>query len=320
MTENSCLSADVAGGSPHAPRLPDKKRARMMRRAATASVVVASLLVGVKTFAYMTTDSVAMLGALADSAADLVSSLGILFAVRQALMPADTEHRFGHGKAEPLIGLAQSLFIAGSATFVLTEAVRHILSPSPVENPFSGIGVILFSIVVTIGLVFYQHRAIRVTGSLAIAADRAHYTSDLLTNLGVVIALLMSAFIGWQLADPIIGVAIAGVLYATSWWLLRRSLDQLMDREFPEHDRKMIKTVVLGHERVRGMHDLRTRVAGTQSFIQIHIEMDPTLNLAQAHEASDEIENALRETFPQAEIFIHLDPHGREEPPPLALS
>ncbi len=320
MNDRMGLGLNTAGGSPHTPRVPDKGRARLMRRAATASVAVATLLVGAKAIAYIGTDSVAVLGALADSAADLVASLGILFAVRQALTPADNEHRFGHGKAEPLIGLAQSLFIAGSATFVLAEAVGHLLSPAPVANPIGGVGVIIFSMVVTVGLVLYQRRTIRATGSLAIAADSAHYSGDLLTNLGAIVALLMSAYLGWQLADPIIALAIAGVLYWTAFWVLRGSLDQLMDRELPEDDRARIKTIVLGHHRVKGVHDLRTRAAGTQSFIQIHVEMDSMLNLAEAHEASDEIENALRIAFPQAEILIHLDPHGREEPPPLALS
>ncbi len=320
MSENARLPSGITSGSPHAPRLPDKNRARMMRRAALASVVVAALLVGVKALAYLTTDSVAVLGALADSAADFVASLGILFSVRHALTPADTEHRFGHGKAEPLVGLMQSLFIAGSATVLISEAFQLLLSPAPVLNPLSGVGVMLFSMAMTVGLVAYQRRTIRATGSLAITADSAHYAGDLLTNIGVVVALLMSSYLGWQLADPIIGIVIAGVLYLTAWWVLRRSLDHLMDRELPEEDRERIKMVILNHHEVKGMHDLRTRASGTQSFIQVHVERDPTINLAEAHEASDEVENTLRAAFPHAEILIHLDPHGSEEPPPLARS
>lgn len=291
-----------------------------MQNAAIASVSVAALLVIAKAFAYFGTHSVAVLGALADSSADLVSSLGILFAVRHALVPADNEHRFGHGKAEPLTGLVQVLFIAGSATFVLVEAVRHLLTPQPVENPYSGIGVILFSIVLSIGLVVYQRRVMRETGSPAIAADSVHYASDLLTNLGVIAALLLSATLGWQLADPIIGIAIAGVIYFAAWSVLRNSLDQLMDHELPEAERERIRTIVLGHPRVKGVHDLRTRTAGTQSFIQVHVEMDPALKLAEAHGASDEVERQLRAAFPRAEILIHVDPYGREDPPPLARS
>lgn len=291
-----------------------------MRSAAAASVGVAALLVVVKAAAYIGTGSVAVLGALADSAADLVASLGILFAVRQALTPADTEHRFGHGKAEPLIGLAQSLFIAGSATFLLAEAVSHSISPQPITNALSGIGVIVFSIAVTAGLVMYQRKIVHATGSLAIEADSAHYAGDVLTNLGVIAALLMSTYLGWQYADGIVGFIIAGVLYWGAWWVLRGSLDQLMDREFPEADREQIKKIAFDHHQVKGLHDLRTRASGTQSFIQLHIEMDPALNLAEAHHASDEIEKELRVAFPHAEILIHLDPHGSEEPPPLALS
>ena len=320
MSTPSGPAADSLHGSPHAPHMPDKVRARLMRRTAAASVAVAAFLVVAKSLAYIGTDSVAMLGTLADSSADLVASLGIVFAVRQALTPADRHHRFGHGKAEPLIGLAQALFIAGSATFLLSEAIRHFVSPSPVENPLGGVGVILFSILMTAGLVLYQRKTIRATGSLAISADRAHYAGDLLTNVGVIVALLLSSFWGWYLADPIIGLMIAAVLFLSAWHVLRKSLDQLMDHEFPEQDRERIKRIVLDHQEVKGLHDLRTRAAGTQRFIQIHIEMDSMLSLAEAHESSDEIENELRAAFPNAEIFIHLDPHGSEEPPKLALS
>ena len=319
MADRKAVSLTAAASSPP-PRLSDKKLAQAMRRAALASVGTASLLVAVKSFAYLATGSVAMLGALADSAVDLVASLGILFAVGHSLTPPDAEHRFGHGKAEPLIGLAQMLFIAGSATYVAYEAIRHLIAPEPVENPFAGVGVLLFSIAVTFALVLYQRRVVRQTGSPAIAADNMHYAGDLLTNLGAIAALLLSTYLGWRLADPIIGLGIAAVLYFSAWTVFRASLDQLMDREMPDEDRERIKAIIAEHPAVKGVHDLRTRLAGTQSFIQVHIEMDPALSLGDAHEASEEIDRRLRAAFPRIEILIHLDPFGRDAPSPLARS
>jgi ferrous-iron efflux pump FieF len=291
-----------------------------MRRAAFASVCVALILVAIKAAAYFATGSVAMLGSLADSAVDLAASLAILYAVQQALTPADSEHRFGHGKAEPLAGLIQVAFIVGSATFLAFEAVRRFVMPEDLTQPLAGIGVIVISTILTLGLVLYQRKVIGVTGSLAVASDSLHYAGDLVTNLGVVAALVLSYYFGLGLADPLIGLAIAVVLYASAWWVLRQSLDQLMDRELPEAEREKIRRLILGVPRVRALHDLRTRSAGIQSFIQVHVEMDPALNLGQAHEVGDAVEQTLRCAFPKAEILIHIDPHGSESPPPLALS
>ena len=306
--------------SAHAPRIPDPGAAKYMLRAAWGSVGVAVVLVVVKGGAYFYTGSVAVLAALADSAIDLVASLGNLVAVRQALMPADRQHRFGHGKAEPLAGLAQGAFIAVSTSFLAFESVRHLLAPHPLAHGMAGVLVILFSMAATLGLVAYQRRAVRRSGSVAIAADSMHYSGDLLTNAGVVAALILSTYFGWYLADPLIGLAVAAILVWSAWWVVRRSSDQLMDRELPEADRERIKDIVFNHKQVRGLHDLRTRSAGAVSFIQIHIELDPGLSLVRAHQASDEVESALLKAFPGAEILIHIDPHGIEAPPPLALS
>lgn len=306
--------------SRHTPSLPIPAHAQLMRRAAAASVAVSALLVVVKLGAYAFTGSVAMLGALADSAVDLVASSGNLFAVRQSLTPADRQHRFGHGKAEPLAGLAQAAFIIGSATFLAFESIRHLIEPHGLSNETVGIVVMVFSILATVALVAFQRHVVRLTGSPAILADNLHYAGDLLTNFGVIAGILLSARLGWLAADPLIGLAIAGVIAWSGWHVFRQSYDQLMDRELPEADRQKIRALVLSHPRVRGLHDLRTRAAGTLSFIQLHIEMDPSLTLAQAHEASDEVEGSLLKIFPGAEIMIHQDPHGIEKPPPLALS
>jgi ferrous-iron efflux pump FieF len=291
-----------------------------MRRAAFAAVAVSAVLVILKASAYIVTGSVAMMASLADSALDLFASSINLFAIREALTPADREHRFGHGKAEPLAGLAQGAFIAGSATFLTVESIGRIVSPRIVNHARVGLAVMIFSIAAVLCLVLYQRLAVRKTGSIAIRADRLHYLGDLLTNIGVAVGILLSARFGILIADPVVGLGVAAVLAASAWSVFRQSYDQLMDRELPDEDRDRIKAIVRKHTDVRNLHDLRTRAAGISRFIQLHIELDPAISLTRAHEVSDEVEQELLAAFPDAQVIIHQDPAGVERPLPLARS
>jgi ferrous-iron efflux pump FieF len=288
-----------------------------MRNAAIASLSVSIFLVAIKALAYFGSHSVSVLAALTDSALDLFSSTLNLVAIRSALTPADAEHRFGHGKAEPLAGLAQGAFIAGSASFLVVQAINRFISPEPVAQGSIALAVMLISIAVTFGLITYQRHVVRATGSIAITADRAHYASDLLTNLGVVVALILSAGFKMEMADPIIALIVAGVLIWSAWGVFRQSYDQLMDRELPDDARDNIRAVVMRHPEVRNLHDLRTRAAGVHTFIQFHIELDPAISLMRAHEVSDAVEAEVCAAFPHAEVIIHQDPAGVEMPPEL---
>src|ERR1700738_4662147 len=287
---------------------------RLRRMATYASVAVAAVLIAVKFAAWLETGSVALLSSLVDSLLDAVASLVNLVAVRHAMSPADREHRFGHGKAEPLAVLGQSAFITGSAMLLLAEAVRRLISPTPVENPPAGIAVMVFSIVVTIGLVLYQRYVVRRTGSIAITADEIHYRSDLVLNMGVIIALLLGGALHQPLLDPLFGAAIGVWIVCSAVRLARLSLFQLMDHELPDDEREAIRAIAQSHPEVAAAHDLRTRIAGPTAFIQLHIEMDGAMSLIRAHEISDEVEAKLRAAYPNAEIIIHQDPEGIEEP------
>jgi ferrous-iron efflux pump FieF len=287
---------------------------RLRRRATYASVAVALLLVAVKLGAWLVTGSVSLLSSLLDSLLDTTASVVNLLAVRHALVPADREHRFGHGKAEPLAGLAQAAFIGGSALFLIVEAVQRFIRPENVEHAVLGIGVTLFAIVVTVGLVRFQRYVVARTGSVAISADELHYRSDLVLNGSVIAALLLSSLLGWRLADPLFGIGIALWIIWSAWRIVRASLVQLMDRELPDEERARIRALAEAHPEVKSVHELKTRSAGPISFIQMHLEMDGDMSLAHAHEVSDEVEATIREAFPAAEILIHQDPEGVEEP------
>ncbi|HEX4370109.1 MAG TPA: cation diffusion facilitator family transporter [Rhizomicrobium sp.] len=283
-----------------------------MRRAAKASVGVSLFLVAIKTYAYFASHSVAMLASMADSALDLFTAGLNLFAIHEALAPADKEHRFGHGKAEPLAGLAQGAFITASAMFLVIQAVQRLLNPQPIDHGLEALLVMLIAIAMAIGLILYERSVIKRTGSLAVSADQTHYLGDLVTNIGVVIAILLATVLGWQSADPIIALLVAAVLVGSAWLVFRKCLDQLMDHELPDADRAKIVSIVRAHPQVKNLHDLKTRAAGLYTFIQCHIELDPDMPLAEAHAVSDEVEHELCAAFDKAEVIIHQDPAGLE--------
>ena len=301
-----------------APIAPPHDVARLMRLATRASVAVALVLIVAKTAAWWLTDSVALLSTLVDSLLDAAASLLTLFAVHHAVQPADAEHRFGHGKAEALASLGQAAFVAGSGVLVLAEAVRRFVDPKPVGYEYVGIGVMVFSIVLTLALVLFQRRVVRRTGSLAVSGDALHYVGDLVTNASVIVALAINLLWGWRLADAIFAIAIVGYLLWNAWQIGRKALDQLMDRELADADRDRIIAIAKAHPATRAVHDLRTRRSGLLSFIQFHLALDPAMPLVRAHEISDAIEAEICAAFPNAEVIIHQDPAGFEAPHPAA--
>jgi ferrous-iron efflux pump FieF len=288
----------------------------LMKRAAIASVCVSLFLLTIKTFAYFASHSVAMLASLADSALDLFTSAINLFAIRHALTPADAEHRFGHGKAEPLAGLAQGAFICASALFVGVQAVNRILVPEAIEHSIPALVVMCVAIFCAIALILYERSVVAKTGSLAVEADQTHYIGDLATNVGVVLALVLTGYLGWTLADPLIAMAVAGLMAFTAFGVARRAFDQLMDRELPDEDRARIVRIAQAHDAVKNVHDLKTRQAGLSTFIQLHLALDPAMSLADAHAISDGVEQALLKAYPGADVIIHQDPFGLEPLPP----
>lgn len=291
----------------------DAPPSRLMRFATYAAVVTAVMLIIVKLIAFLFTNSVSILSSLADSTLDLMASAINLWAVKHALTPADREHRFGHGKAEPLSGLAQSAFVAGSAVLLIVESVSRFSKLEPVAAGDLGIAVMVFSIVATLFLVAFQKYVVKKTGSVAIGADSLHYTGDLLLNLSVIVALVMTTYGGITWADPVFAIGIAAFLLWNASRIARQSIEVLMDRELPEDERAAIKATVLKHPKVLGVHELRTRSTGLQKFIQLHMVLDPDLTLLQAHAISDEVEMALMADYPGADIIIHQDPEGIEE-------
>jgi ferrous-iron efflux pump FieF len=288
-------------------------------RAAMASVSTAFFLLLLKGYAAWRTGSVAMLGSLADTGLDLIASLVILFGVRLAAMPADHDHRFGHGKAEALAALFQIGLIVVSALGIGWRAIDRLLHGEATAHAEYGIAVSLVAIVATFGLLFYQRRVIARTGSVAIEADHVHYQTDLLLNLAVIVALVLDQYLGLTGADPLFGMGIALWLAWGAWRASSRAIDQLMDREWPEEKRRHFLAVAERHPELKGIHDLRTRTSGSRDFVQFHIWVDPTMTVIEAHRVMDEVEHKLAHEFPACEILIHIDPEGHVDQPEIHL-
>ena len=285
----------------------------LITTATYGAVGIAAILITAKFFAWMRTDSLSLQASLIDSLLDMVASIINLLVVRQALKPADEEHRFGHGKAEALGGLSQSAFIAGSAVWLIIDAIHRLINPHPLQDGKIGSLIMIIASILTLCLVLYQRYVIKQTRSLAIAADSLHYLGDFYTNIGVLISLNVSVFLGWTRLDSLVGAGIAAYILHSSWRIGRRSLDVLMDRELPDAARLQITEIALNHPHVWGVHDLRTRSAGLQDFIQMHLDMDEKLSLLEAHDIANDVELAVQKAFPHAEVIIHQDPIPNQE-------
>jgi ferrous-iron efflux pump FieF len=274
---------------------------------------MAVILIALKSWAALQTSSMAMLGSLADSSLDLVASLVVLLGVRIAATPADREHRFGHGKAEALAALVQIVLITLSAVFIAFRAVQRMLVGAPTADAELGIGVSLFAIVLTIGLISYQRFVIRRTGSIAIGTDRLHYASDLMLNGSVIAALVLDQYVGLTGADAVFGLLIAAWLLWGAWSSSSEALNQLMDREWPVDARAEFLAATREYPELAGLHDLRTRSSGTHRFVQFHVWVPADWTVRQAHDRLDRVEERLQERFPDTEILIHVDPEGQTD-------
>ena len=288
-------------------RRDDRREHRLLLVAGLASVLTALILIAAKAIAWLMTGSVSLLASLVDSVMDSIASLINFFAIRYSLVPADEEHRFGHGKAEALAGLGQAVFIAGSSVFLIHQSVTKLMDPQPISENGAGVAVMLFSIVLTFGLLLIQKYVVRETGSTAIEADSLHYLSDLAVKVGIIVVLVVSQF-GYLWLDGVVGLVIAVFILFSAWHIAYESAQLLLDREIPGEVREVITAIVADHPQALGFHDLRTRQSGRTQFIQLHVDMDQNLTLLQAHDLATRIETRIQEAFPMADVIIHQDP------------
>jgi ferrous-iron efflux pump FieF len=281
--------------------------AQLLKRVTYASVVTAVILIIVKAIAWYLSSSIGILASLVDSLMDSFTSIINLFAVRYALQPPDEDHPYGHGKAEPLAGLAQASFIAGSAVFLIFNAIERLQNPHELSHGTLGIAVMVFSIVLTLLLISYQKHVIKITNNLAIKADSLHYVTDLLTNISIIGALFLTLN-GYLWADGVFAILIALYIFKSAYEIGYHSFQQLMDKKLDEETENLILKTINETKDVIGLHDFRTRQSGKDKFIQFHLELDERFSLLKAHEIADGLEKKLMSLIPDAEIIIHEDP------------
>lgn len=283
------------------------QHARLMRQATSAALATALLLALAKAVAWWLSGSVSLLAGLTDSLLDGAASLLNLIAVHYALRPADEDHRYGHGKAEALAGLAQALFIGASSVLVTLQAIERLQHPQPLGAQALGIAVMLLSLGMTIALLLFQRHVIRITGSTAIRADSLHYRSDLLLNSGILLALVLAG-LGWQRLDPLFGLGIAAYILWSAISIVREAVAVLMDEALPADVNERMQALACAVPGVLGAHDLRTRISGTRWFVQLHLELPGELSLSEAHRRCEAVEQAIHAAYPRAEVLVHADP------------
>ncbi|MGE1560036.1 CDF family cation-efflux transporter FieF [Pantoea septica] len=281
--------------------------ARLVKRAALAATILATSLLIVKIFAWWYTGSVSLLAGLVDSLVDIAASLTNLLVVRYALQPADANHTFGHGKAESLAALAQSMFISGSALFLFLTGIQHLASPNTLRAPLVGVVVTVVALCSTLLLVAFQRWVVRHTHSQAIRADMLHYQSDVVMNGAILIALGLSSY-GFARADALFALGIGVYILYSALRMGYDAVQSLLDRALPEEEHNIILDLALNWPGVEGVHDVRTRQSGPTKFIQLHLELNDDLPLVQAHRVADQVEKALRQRFPGSDVIIHQDP------------
>ena len=286
----------------------------LTRRVTLMSVATALVLVTLKLGAWIASDSTAMLASMADSALDLVASLVTFFAVRYAAAPPDAEHRFGHGKAEAFASLVQAGLVFASAALIAREAIGDLMSPHPLQREGLAVGVMVVSILLTLALLRAQTVVLRQTSSVAVSGDRAHYASDLASNIAALIGIAASAWLGVNGLDAAAALVVAALLLWSAIGVFREASNQLMDRELSDEARADIVRRVTADGRLANVHQLRTRASGPCIHIQMPVDVDPDVSLEAAHQAIVAAEHRILEAFPAADILIHADPKGRAEP------
>jgi ferrous-iron efflux pump FieF len=278
------------------------------RRAAAVSVATAISLVILKTVAGVLTNSLSMMASAVDSLTDIFASTVNYFAIRAAARPADHEHAYGHGKAEGLAGLFQAVVIGGSGLFLGYESVLRLVHPVALEAEAVGVGVMAVSMIASVVLVRFLRRVARETNSIALAADSAHYSTDVLANGGVLALLVIVRVTGMPILDPIASLAISLYIVYAAFRVMRDSIDQLMDRALTDEVHERVREIALAHPEILGVHDLKTRSAGSRSFIELHLEIEGTKSLTEAHDAAVAVLRAIELEIPNSKVFVHADP------------
>ncbi len=298
------------------PSLNSVAANRLIQRAGWVACIAAIIMIIVKAIAWLMTGSVVMLTSLVDSMMDAVAAGLNLCVLRYAGLPADHNHRYGHGKAESLAALMQAMFVAGSAIFLILQAVERLMNPRVLTLPEVGIWMMLFSLFLTGIVLLYQQRVIRLTQSTAIRALALNFTMDIIITVMVIITLIFSGW-GWLRIDPIMALAMGALILFNAYQIGMDAIYGLMDTELPDDIREHMLQIIFAIEGIQGVHAFRTRQSGRDYFVDMHVELSEMLSFREAHDISVHVIRAIQASYPQAEVFVHQDPMPFSSAPPV---
>jgi len=280
-------------------------------RVARLSVITASVLASAKLVAVVLTGSLAVAAALTDSVMDIIASSVNFFAIRVAGQPADEEHRYGHGKAEGIAGLAQGALIGFVGLFLGIEGANRLIEGNfELQHTGLGIGVMVLSLIGSAWIGWLLLHTGRRTGSVALQADAAHYTTDVWMNLGVLASLIAVRLSGWHGLDGAVSCFVALIVIWTAFRVVRRSVHELMDSSLSDEQLRTIRTAIVTRvPEAQDIHDMRTRKSGPDIFVDLHVAFDRTLSFPVAHRLSERVRIAVEAALPGAQVHVHADPH-----------
>jgi cation diffusion facilitator family transporter len=271
--------------------------------ATVVTLILLKIVVGV------ITGSISIWAQLADSSLDFLAGVVTFLTVGFSAKPADKEHPFGHGKMEYIAAAVQAVLLLGAASSITYAAIHRIVAGSTVQATEAGIGVMLFSMVVSILLSRHLFRVARVTGSVALEANAHNMTGDILSTAGVMIGLALVRFTGITMIDPILAIAVALLILRMVYHVALIAERGLLDARLPEAEEDEIISCIEEHvNQLAGFHEVRTRKAGNQRFIDFHLMMPKNASVEEAHQMCDHLEEDMKNRLPNSNVTIHVEP------------
>jgi cation diffusion facilitator family transporter len=283
-------------------------------KAAATSIASNTFLILLKVVAGLLTGSISLIAEAIHSTIDLAAAIIAFISVRISDRPADEQHPFGHGKAENISGVAEAVLIFVAAGIIIYEAVQRLITGKTLELVEIGIGIMAVSIVVNILVSRYLLKVSRKTDSLALEADARHLTTDVMTMVGVLVGLVIVRIgqlvgVNLNILDPIVAILVALLIIKTAYEITRKSFGGLIDVKLPEAEESVIRLCILEHSgKVVAFHELRTRKAGSQRYIDLHLVMPRNANVEEAHRMCDHLEQDIENRLSRTNVIIHVEP------------
>ena len=277
--------------------------------AAGLSIFSNSLLVILKVVVGLVMGSVSVLSEGIHSGVDLLAALIAFFSIRAAARPADRDHEFGHGKIENVSGTVEGLLIFLAAGWIVYEAVARIRTGTGLVSIDLGIGLMAGSAVLNFFVSRHLHKIARATESVALEADAWHLTTDVYTSVGIMVGLVVVRVTGLTILDPIIAIGVALLIVRAAWRITRKSISGLLDVRLPEEEERAIEAAINEHlGEVIGFHKLRTRKAGSERYVDLHLVLPRSVTLEEAHKLCDHLEEDISARLPGGSVTIHCEP------------